>query len=186
MSVTNHDQSSLTKVFQSNNGLTILAANGKIMPSKACGQLQLSLALTPQAQQTYVLDDLKTGTLISLGKICDDECIALFTKYGIKMIKNHHVIITGKREDNILWTIPLYSVHPQPVRLLQANGIVQLDKTKQNLAAYHHAFLVSPDTSILLSAIWSGHLVSMPGLNTNIISKHLPKSIATALGHQDQ
>ena len=77
--VTNHELSSLTKVFQSNDDPTIIAGNGNIMPSKAFGRLQLPLALMPRSQQDFVLDHLKTGTLVSLGQLCDDECIALFT-----------------------------------------------------------------------------------------------------------
>ena len=96
------------------------------MPSKACGRLEFSPALTQRSQQDFVLDNHKTGTLISLGRLCGDKCITLFTKYGVKIIKNHHEIITGKREENRLWTIPLHPVPPQPVPSLQANGIVHL------------------------------------------------------------
>ena len=70
------------------------------MPTRSQGHLQLSPALTTTAQHAFVLDDLKTGTLISLSQLCDDDCIALFTKYGVKIIKHDQVIITGKREDN--------------------------------------------------------------------------------------
>ena len=55
-----------------------------------------------------------------------------------------------------------------------------------DLALYHHATLGSPVTSTLLRAIRRGHLTTFPGLTINLISKHLPASIPTALGHQDQ
>ena len=151
------------------------------MPTRSQGQLQLSPALTTTAQHAFVLDDLKTGTLISLSQLCDDDCIALFTRYGVKIIKNDQVIITGRRGDNGLWSIPLTPAPP-----LQANGILRLDKTKQHLAMYHHASLGSPSPSTLLRAIRLGHLTTFPGLTTNLISKHLPQSLATTLGHQDQ
>jgi len=67
----------------------------------------------------------------------------------------------------------------------QANGILRLDKTKK-LANFHHTWLSSPTKSTLLQAIRQGHLTTLPGLTTKLISKHLSPTIATALGHQDQ
>ena len=163
-------------------GPTILAANGQAMQTQAKGQLQLSPALNATSQEAFDLENLKTGTLISLAKLCDDDCIALFTKYEVNIIKNNQVIITGKRESNGLWSIPLKPASPR----LQANGILHLNKTRQELAMYHHTTLGIPAPSTLLRAIWNGRLIGIPGLTTNLISKHLPPSIATAMGHQYQ
>ena len=152
------------------------------MLSTMAGQLPLSPHLSTNAQAAFVLDTLKTGTLISLAQLCDDDCIALFTKYNVKIIKNDHVIITGRRMDNGLWSIPISSSPSSH----QANGILRTDKTSHDLALYHHATLGSPVTSTLLRAIRRGHLTTFPGLTINLISKHLPASIPTELGHQDQ
>jgi len=153
-----------------------------MLPTVA-GQLPLSPHLSTHAQAAFVLDTLKTGTLISLAQLCDDDCIALFTKYNVKIIKNDQVIITGRRMDNGLWSIPISSPSSSHH---QANGILRTDKTSHDLALYHHATLGSPVTSTLLRAIRRGHLTTFPGLTINLISKHLPASIPTALGHQDQ
>ena len=150
------------------------------MLSTVSGQLPLSPHLSATAQAALVLDDLQTGTLISPAQLCDDDCTALFSKYNVKIIKNNHVIIIGRRMPNGLWSIPISPPSQQ------ANGILRLDKTKHDLALYHHATLGSPVTSTLLRAIRRGHLATFPGLTINLISKHLPASIATALGHQDQ
>ena len=48
----------------------------------------------------YVFDDLKTGSLISIGKLCDDDCITLFSTFNIYIIKNNKVVITGKFNNN--------------------------------------------------------------------------------------
>ena len=105
--VTTEDQRVLTNLVTTNDGPTILAANGNTMPTQAQGQLQLSSTLTPKAQHAFVLDDLKTGTLISLSQLCDDDCIVLFTKYGVNIIKNDQGIITDRREHNGLWSVSL-------------------------------------------------------------------------------
>ena len=165
------------------HGPTVLSASGTPMRSQLKGTLPLSSLLSFEAQSAYVLDDLKTGTLISLAQLCDDDCTAIFTKYDVSILKKDEIIITGQRLSNGLWSIPIMtSSTPHH----QANGILRLDKPRQELAAYHHAALGSPAPSTLLRAIRRGHLHTFPGLTTSLIVKHLPKSLATSLGHQDQ
>jgi hypothetical protein len=179
--VTNADAHHLSSTSHGDDGPTILSASGTTMPTNLQGQLPLSKKLSPTAQSAFVLDDLKTGTLLSLAQLCDDDCIAVFTRYDVKLLKNNEVIIIGKRMSNGLWSLPINSPHTH-----QANGILRTDRPKQELATYLHAALGSPAPSTLLRAIRRGHLISIPGLTTNLISKHLQKSIATTLGHQDQ
>ena len=105
----------------------------------------------------------------------------MFTKFDVKILKHNEVIITGKRMSNGLWSIPLVSPPSH-----QANGILRTDRPKKQLAAYLHATFGSPAPSTFLRAIRRCHLTTVPGLTTNLISRHLPASIATALGHQDQ
>jgi hypothetical protein len=150
------------------------------MPVTLKGNLPLSPKLSSTAQSAFVLNDLQTGTLISLAQLCDDDCIAIFNKYDVKILKNDKVIITGTRMSNGLWSLPIKP--PQH----QANGVLRTDKPKQELATYLHAALGSPVPSTLLRAIRRNHLVTFPGLTANLVTKHLPKSLATVLGHQDQ
>jgi hypothetical protein len=164
------------------NGPTVLSASGTVMTATQRGTLPLSPLLSDAAQSAFVLDDLRTGTLISLAQLCDDGCEAIFSKNNVKIVKMNSTIITGSRTANGLWTIPL--TIPRPFH--QANGILRLDKTKQELALYYHATLGSPVSSTLLRAIRRGHLITFPGLTTQLISKHLPKSTSTTLGHQDE
>ena len=162
------------------NGPSVLSASGTVMTSHQRGTLPLSPLLSDTAQSAFVLDDLRTGTLISLAQLCDDDCVAIFSKFDVKIVKKDTVIITGRRTSNGLWSIPIAT----PTH--QVNGILRLDKTKAELALYHHATLGSPATSTLLRALGRGHLTTFPGLTTQLISKHLPKSMSTTLGHQDQ
>ena len=106
------------------------------MPTTLQGQLPLSPNLSPTAQAAFVLDDLKTGTLISLAQLCDDDCIAIFTRYDVKLLKNNEVIITGKRMTNGLWSLPIVSPIPH-----QANGILRTDRPKREPVSYTHLTL---------------------------------------------
>ena len=118
------------------------------MTSHLHGLLPPSPHLSTTAQFVYVLNDLCNSTLISLANLCDDNCLALFTKYNVTIHKNNHVIINGKHLSNGLWSLPI-----QPSPPLQVNGILCLDQTKSELAAFHHATLGSPVPSTLLGPI---------------------------------
>jgi hypothetical protein len=139
------------------NGPSVLSASGTVMTSHQRGTLPLSPLLSDTAQSAFVLDDLRTGTLISLAQLCDDDCVAIFSKFDVKIVKKDTVIITGRRTSNGLWSIPIAT----PTH--QVNGILRLDKTKAELALYHHATLGSPATSTLLRALRRGHLTTFPG-----------------------
>jgi hypothetical protein len=176
------------------DGPTILSASGNALPTTLKGQLPLSKKLSPAAQSAFVLDILQTGTLTSLAQLCDDDCIAIFNRYDVKILKNNQVIIKGTRMPNSLWSVPILASPNRQLNSVsildppahQANGVLRTDKPKQELATYLHATLGSPAPSTLLRAIRREHFSTIPGLTTNLISKHLPKSIATTLGHQDQ
>ena len=81
--------------------------NGNITNSIAQTELNLTKDLSAHAQHAYIFNDLATGSLISIGQLCNDACLALFSNYSLKVIKNNKVIITGKRNSNRLWDIPL-------------------------------------------------------------------------------
>ena len=158
---------------------------------KATHQVQATLSpkLSAKAQEGHVLDGLTTGSLVSIGKLCDDDCIALFTKYNVRIVKNGEVIIEGRRNpNNGLYMIPLSPRQPTPIaeapkKSLKALSMIRCAKTKADLAAFLHGTLGSPVISTLLRAIKRGHFTHWPGLTEELIRKHLPKSLATAKGH---
>ena len=127
-----------------------------------------------------------------MGKLCDDDRVAIFTKFDVKILKHNRFIITGFRDrTNVLWNIPLGPFPPaqqSPNRYHpnQANGIFRQDITKRKLAQYFHAAVFSPVKSTFISAINNGHFTSWPGLSASLISKHLPQSPFTVKGHLNQ
>jgi len=118
------------------------------------------------------------------------------TKYNVKIYKDGKAIIAGKRNvTNGLWNIPLApkAVLPPSPKLgaaklnnasaHHANGTLQDNATKQDLAAFLHACAFSPVPSTFLRAVQRGHFDSWPGLSPALITKYLPKSLATSKGH---
>jgi hypothetical protein len=72
-----------------------------------CATIPLATALSKQAQVGHIFDDLQ-GFLISIGQLCDDDCVTLFSKYQVDIIKDGKIMIKGKRKTtNGLWNIPL-------------------------------------------------------------------------------
>jgi hypothetical protein len=174
-------------------GPSIQVASGPIIEPNKRVTIPLATALSNDAKIGHLFNEVKSGTLISLGQLCKDECVALFTKYDVKIYKHSQVIILGKcNPRNGLWTIPLARkeeaqppippTSPKTIRH-SANGPMQNIKTKQDLSAFHHGSAYSPVSSTFLWAFGRGHFHSWPGLTISLVSKHLAKSLATSKGH---
>ena len=154
-------------------------------------RVPLAPELSPTARLGHELQGLKTGSLVSIGKLCDDECMTLFTKYNVNVIKNGKVIINGPRNNKTrLWDIPLAPKGPKsplprvsPTTSPHANSALRMASTKHDLAQFMHTVLCSPVPSTVIRAIKRDHFTSWPGLTVDLFTKHLPKSIATSLGH---
>ena len=149
-----------------------------------------------QANKARVFNNLKTGYLLSIGQLCDSDCTAIFSKEAVKITNaNNKEVLTGPRDKRTgLWTVDIPLTKRSPTKpspeieepILVANGVIRAKTTKSDLAQYHYASLGNPATSTLLSAIKKGFLKSFPGLDEELIKKHLPKSIESSMGHLNQ
>jgi hypothetical protein len=154
-------------------------------------QVPLSSKLSTTASTGHVLNGLSTGSLISIGKLCDDDCAAIFSKFNVHIIKNGNIIIKGPRTPNGLWHIPFAPTPPlssittsAPSSISsQASSALRSRATKADLASFLHGTLFSPVTSTLVRAIQKGHFTTWPGLTTDLITRHLRPSIATNEGN---
>ena len=61
--------------------------------------------------------------------------------------------------------------------------IIQKKKTHHDLVRYLHAACFSPVLSTWKKAIKNNNFTTWPGLTVDLISKHLPPSLATVRGH---
>lgn len=68
----------------------------------------------------------------------------------------------------------------------QASSVIRLDQIKVELAQYLSAACFNPFKPTLLCAIKQNHLASFPGLTTSLITKLLPKNLASSKGHLDK
>ena len=99
-------------ITRTTSGPTVLLANGNIINPDLQATFKISDKISSKAQSAHVFNYITTGPLISMGKLCDDNCIAIFNKFDAKILKHNQVIITGLRDHtNGLWNIPL---EPRP------------------------------------------------------------------------
>ena len=81
-------------------GSTVTVANGCTILLTYQASIPITTSFSQSAQHAYVLHNLKTGSLTSVGQLCNGNCIAIFSQYDVRVLKNDKVIILRKRADN--------------------------------------------------------------------------------------
>ena len=145
-----------------------------------------------KATKALVFPQLQNESLLSIGQFCDDDCIAIFTKLYVHILKNNDIILRGNRnkKDN-LWDISLPSKRENKMNWTTTpsttmNYIIMEDKIKIELAQYLHATAFSPSFSTFKKAIDNGNFVTWPGINELNFKKLLGTMITLEKGHMDQ
>ena len=181
------DENHCTDLKRITNGPCVKMPNNQFIRGTHSMQLRLHPSLSSEAQRAHSFDHLKSGSLLSIGQLCDDDCVAIFTKYDLRVMKDGTMIIKGHRnKSNGLWHVPLGTPKVPALQYPaseECHSAIYSQNTKADLAGFIHACLFSPAPSTLLRAIRNGHLTTFPGLYPELISKHLPKSLATSTGH---
>ena len=165
--------------------------------------------LPPEAAKAHLFKELAqgSGSLVSLGQLCDHGCTATFDATTVKVYHKQQCIITGHRTAHTgLWHIPIspppgfptaYPTQQPPLpetpqtanailpRRQTANG-AHFDPTKAQQVAYSHSTLGSPVLDTLQHALDNLWITGFPGLNSKSLRRHPPQSKATTKGHMDQ
>ena len=97
----------------------------------------LSNQLSHNAKDDIVLPDLKISSLISLGQLCDDDCVIILDKKVLEVRKKHKLVMKGIRNmKDRLWDIPItYSTIKENYELLSSHAALH----HQNKKAHAHA-----------------------------------------------
>ena len=168
---------------------TVRLPNGNTITVSHAAMLPLSQELSQEASTAYSFQSI-ANPLISIGKLCDDNCVALFTKEHCYVLKNNRIhlptiqtnaFMKGDRDhDTKLWT---FALHSKP-SLFSANTIYEM-KLKE-LIAFHHRAMFSPTKDTWLNAIKKGYFTTWHGITYPSVNKHLKLTEATAKGHMRQ
>ena len=93
----------------------------------------MHVLLSNASKMASVLEGLSNASLLSIGKLCDDDCIAVCDIRHLRIFKKGVLIIQDIRN----WTDGLWDVNIQQQHE-DLNMIIWRDKTKTKLAEYIH------------------------------------------------
>jgi hypothetical protein len=137
------DQSALTDLRTTNCGPIVTLPDSTSIPASHSGQLPLHASLSSRAQKAHVLRGITNLSLISLGQLCDDDCIAVLDKNHLQVFRDNTCILTGTRNlTDGLWDIPLSSTsatdsvtekHQVNAIIRQINTVICADQPKSPL-----------------------------------------------------
>ena len=70
-------------ILRTTSSPTVQVANGNVIKLYLRATLKMTKNKSPNAQSAHVLNYLTTGRLFSIKQLCDDNCIAIFTKFDV-------------------------------------------------------------------------------------------------------
>jgi hypothetical protein len=73
-------------VQKTNTGPSVQVAYGDNIETTTQVIVPLAAELSQLAKFGHIFDNLKSGSLVSIGQLCNDKCVALFTKYNVKIL----------------------------------------------------------------------------------------------------
>ena len=146
--------------------------------------LNLNPLLTQAARTAHVFPHLQSGALISIGKLCNDGCIATFTAAHISVVKDGLTVLEVNRSSTYcMWQINLTS---NPISRTSQQQLVAINdlaaRSNPYLVKWYHTALFIPVNKTLLQVIRNVHFTTWTNLTVELM-KHLPTSVATAKVH---
>jgi hypothetical protein len=167
--------------------LPISTPDGATMYATHFGTLTHPPELPAEARLAYLVPNLQSHPLLSMGVLCDAGCTVHFTKDTV-IIQDakERILLRGHRDPtNNLWTLPPPSALSP--RRTEANNLAVLRVTPKDRVAFAHASLFSPTISTLTKALQKQYITGFPGLTVDTLKQHPPvDSIAMHKGHLDQ
>ena len=81
----------LTDLKDTRDGSTVQLPNNETMNKKKTGSMPLSGSLITHAKRAHIFDRLQSALIISLGQLCDDDCIFILEKNDISILKTRQL-----------------------------------------------------------------------------------------------
>jgi hypothetical protein len=172
-------------------GIQVALPNGHTMRSTHTAILPIA-NLPVKARQAHIFPALATGSLLSVGQLCDQGCKATFTATTMNVTLQGNTVLKGARTTPGLWIVdigtPQTSTTPHTATRNQqqtCNAAIGAPKIAERIAFYHAA-LFSPALSTWEAAIKAGRMTTWPDLTIQQLRSHPPRSQAMVKGHMDQ
>jgi hypothetical protein len=159
-----------------------------MIPDKQ-GQLPNLPQISNDCKTVQICPQNKNATLLSLGRLCDDNCTAIMNKHLTVVYKDWTPIIkaprcpkTGMYLVNLNNPLSMSNAtikHSSP-KVIQIHNFTSLSRLK-----FLHGAIGSPPISTLKRAVKAGYLLSWPEFHIKALAK-LETPDHTTLGHMDQ
>ena len=184
------------------SAINVKLPNDQIMAQSHHGNVPI-VDMPSSAQEVKIFPDHTYKPLPSLGQLAD----AGYTFQGDhKQIMlthpNHKNLCAARCPSSGMYLMSLINLHSTPP-LLTVSSMITLQScstrfnkgtnylvnnafamaTKPDFAIYYHRAAFSPVPTTFISAVNNGNFSTWPGLTAELISKHMPKSLATAKVH---
>ena len=166
----------VNNIVKVKNGIQVLLPNKQTLQSTHEGTLNIP-ELPIQARRAHIFPHLASGSLLSIGQLCDAGCSALFDKHKLYIFYNGKIILQGTRQQSKLWTIDKDNHH-------SLNSVIDAPTIAERIEFYSRS-LFSPTLSTLEKAIKAGFLSSFPVVTTKQLRKWPPQPVATTKGHMN-
>ena len=103
---------------QSFNGPQVTMPNNLTLKATERGGLDLSGSLSKEVKATVILPGLKSSSLVSFGKLYDDDCDISLTKQKMDAVNKNEIVLESTQNFNDkLWDIPIYKTNISPCSL---------------------------------------------------------------------
>ena len=176
-----------TPTSTTNSSIDVLLPNNETMQSTHTASLPIP-SLPAAATKDHVFNSLASGSLLSVGKLSDHQCTAIFTADKVAIHKNKNIVIAttsppilhGTRNPPLQ---PPYKINLPNPTFYRANSVIH-NLSVRNRVAFYHAAIFSPTIATWTKAVRNNSLHGWPKLATSQITKYAPNSLATIKGHQ--
>ena len=108
------------------DGPTVQLPNNATINATKTGSIPLSIRLSTHAKKSHVFVRLNSASIISLGQLCDDECIDILDKNDINILKKRHLFYRDTETRQMIYRTYPYQDH-WDIALIQSS-----QDTRQN------------------------------------------------------
>ena len=127
-------------------------------------------------------DEVLDTSLLSISELCNNSCIATFSKNNVHVTKDGNTVFNSEKEPSeSLWHVNI----PACQDALAGSATLRSD-TDEALTMFIHTSFGSTALSTFLLAVRKGFLAAYPRLTPAMLSAYLTLTAATARGHLDQ
>lgn len=175
-----NEKTLLVNITKMKNAMPMRLTNGQLMTPAHSGTLQHLPSISQSSKECQISTSQQGPSLVSIGKLCNDGCIAVADSKKRITHKNKPVIKEPRCSTTGMHVIDLNNpLQTRPIVHANLQQFISLEQMK-----FLYGSLGSQPLSTIRRGLTAGYLDSFPDLTAQNISKLSPSNI-TIFGHLD-